>query len=69
MPYNIFGIFGSDLGIQETFINKRQRSVSSRKFSYVIENVHNNLEGWDGEGGGRDVQVGGDTGKPMSDSH
>ena len=22
--------------------------------------LHNNLEGWDGEGGGRDVQVGGD---------
>ena len=43
--------------------------MSSRKFSYVIVNVHNNLVGWDGEGGGRDVQVGGDTGKPMSDSH
>ena len=28
----------------------------------------NNLEGWDGEGGGRDVQVGGDLGKPMADS-
>ena len=27
-----------------------------------------NLEGWDGEGGGRDVQVGGDMGKPMADS-
>jgi len=27
----------------------------------------NNLEGWDGEGGGRDVQVGGDMGKPMAD--
>ena len=50
-------------------MNKRQKCGSSRKFSYVIENVHNDLEGWDGEGGGRDVQVGGDTGKPMSDSH
>ena len=28
----------------------------------------NNLEMWDGEGGGRDVQVGGDMGKPMADS-
>ena len=28
----------------------------------------NNLEGWDAEGGGRDVQVGGDIGKPMADS-
>ena len=28
----------------------------------------NNLEGWDGEGGGRDVQVKGDMGKPMPDS-
>ena len=28
----------------------------------------NNLEGWDGEGGGKDVQVGGDMGKPMADS-
>ena len=27
-----------------------------------------NLEGWDGEGGGRDIQVGGDMGKPMADS-
>ena len=27
-----------------------------------------NLEGWDGEGGGRDVQVGGGMGKPMADS-
>lgn len=26
------------------------------------------LEGWDGEGGGREVQVGGDTGTPMADS-
>ena len=28
--------------------------------------LSNNLEGWDGEGGGRDVQVGGDMGKPMA---
>ena len=28
----------------------------------------NNLEGWDGEGGGRDVQVGGDRVKPTADS-
>ena len=28
----------------------------------------NNLERWDGEGGGRDVQVGGDVGKPRADS-
>ena len=27
----------------------------------------NNLEGWDGEGGGRHVQVGGDMGEPMAD--
>ena len=49
-------------------MNKRQRSLSSLRFSYVIENVGNDLEGWDGEEGGRDVQVGGDTGKSMSDS-
>ena len=32
--------------------------------------LNNNLEGWDGEeiGGGGDVQVGGDMGKPMVDS-
>ena len=30
--------------------------------------LSNNLEGWDGEGGGRDVQVGGDRGQPMADS-
>ena len=28
----------------------------------------NNLQGWDGEGGGKDVQVGGDRSKPMADS-
>ena len=28
----------------------------------------NNLEGWDGEKGGRDVQVGGDTSKSMAHS-
>ena len=28
----------------------------------------NNLEGWDGEVGGRDVQVGGDMSKPMAES-
>ena len=27
-----------------------------------------NLEGWDGEGGGREVQEGGDMGVPMADS-
>ena len=27
-----------------------------------------NLEGWDGEGDGREVQVGGDIGIPVSDS-
>ena len=30
--------------------------------------LNNNLEGWDGEAGGRDVQEGGDMGKPMVDS-
>ena len=29
------------------------------------QGLGNNLEGWDGEGGGRDVQVGGHIGKPM----
>ena len=28
----------------------------------------NNLEGWDGERGGKDVQEGGDIGIPMADS-
>ena len=28
----------------------------------------NNLEGWNGEGSERDIQVGGDMGKPMADS-
>ena len=27
-----------------------------------------NLEGWDGEGGGRELQKGGDVCKPMADS-
>ena len=29
--------------------------------------LSNNLEGWDGEGGWRDVEVGGDIGKPVAD--
>ena len=29
--------------------------------------LSNNLESWDGEGDGRDVQVGEDIGKPMAD--
>ena len=32
------------------------------------QGLGNNLEGRDGQGGGRDVQVGGDIGKPMADS-
>ena len=28
--------------------------------------LSNNLEGWDGEGGWRDVQAGGDIGKPVA---
>ena len=30
--------------------------------------LYNNLEGWDGGGGGRELQEGGDIGIPMSDS-
>ena len=30
--------------------------------------LQNNLEGWDGEGGLRYVQLGGNIGKPMADS-
>jgi len=30
--------------------------------------LSNNLEEWDGEGGRRYVQLGGDMGKPMADS-
>ena len=29
--------------------------------------LSNNLEGWDGQGNGRDVHVGGDMGKSMAD--
>ena len=29
--------------------------------------LSNNLDGWDGERGGRDAVVGGDMGKPMAD--
>ena len=28
-----------------------------------------NVEGWDGEGDGREVQEGGDMGEPMADSY
>ena len=30
--------------------------------------LRNKLEGWDGKGDGRDVQIGGDMGKPMANS-
>ena len=45
---------------------------SQREFAVWLRELkpglRNNLEGWDGEGGGRDIQVGGDKGKPMADS-
>ena len=34
----------------------------------VDPNIRNNLDGWAGKGSGRNVQMGGDMGKPMSDS-
>ena len=37
-------------------------------FRELKPRLSNNIEGWDGEGGGRDVQVGGDMGQPMADS-
>ena len=43
--------------------------MSEIYFNFVSKKPRgNNLEGWDGEGGGRDIQVGGDMGKPMADS-
>ena len=30
--------------------------------------LYNNLEGWDGVGGGREVQEGGDIGIPVADT-
>ena len=32
------------------------------------QGLYNNLEEWDGEGDGREVLEGGDTGAPMADS-
>ena len=41
--------------------------MSEIYFNFVSKKPRgNNLEGWDGEGGQRDVQVGGDMGKPMA---
>ena len=43
--------------------------MSEIYFNIVSEKPRgNNQEGWDGEGGERDVQVGGDVGEPMTDS-
>ena len=43
--------------------------MSEIYFNFVSKKPRgNNREGWDGEGGERDVQVGGDMGKPMIDS-
>lgn len=46
-------------------------SVSFVKAKHYLlkTRVFNNLEGWDGERGGKDVQVGGDMNKPMDKSY
>ena len=55
----------------ETYITKCKID-SQWEFAVCLRELKlgfgNNLEGWDGEGGGRNVQVGGDMGKPMVDS-
>ena len=33
------------------------------------QGLHDNLEGWDGEGDGRETWEGGDMGVPTADSH
>ena len=46
-------------------------SISERAFFFFFKDcklLGNNLEGWDGEEGGKDVQVGGDPSIPMADS-
>ena len=43
-------------------------SISLFSMSVLIPQLCNNLEGWDGQGGGREVQEGGNMGKPMADS-
>ena len=48
-----------------------EQTTANGKLLYDSElkpELHNNHEGWDGEGGGKDVQVGGDMGKPVADS-
>ena len=45
---------------------------SQREFTVWLRKLKQglciNLEGWDGEGGGRELQKGGDIGIPMADS-
>ena len=45
---------------------------SQWEFSVLLRELKpglcDNLEGWDGEGRGRDVQLGGNMGKPTADS-
>ena len=48
----------------ETYITIRKID-SQREFK---PGLCNKLEGWNGEGGERDIQVRGDTGKPMADA-
>ena len=45
--------------------SQREFAVWLRKFK---QGLRVNLEGWDGEGGGREVQKGGDICIPMADS-
>ena len=45
--------------------SQQEFTVWLRKLKQVL---YINLEGWDGEGGGREVKKGGDIGTPMADS-
>ena len=45
--------------------SQQEFTVWLKKLKQVL---YINLEGWDGEGGGREVKEGGDIGTPMADS-
>ena len=56
----------------ETYVTKCKRE-SQWEFAACLRELKlglcNNLEGWNGEGGGREVQEGGGICIPMADSH
>ena len=58
----------SDMEIYNTICKTDSQWESAVWLRELKQRLCDNLEGWDGEGDGREVQEGGDLGGPMADS-